>query len=111
MKNICQTENLDESVVSCFRVQSCSRTRLDPEQHPSIGTRRQLPTTSLSNQPPASHHDIDSCRLTFARISFAMNHFDHSGHEGMDHGMPGMGGGHDGMDMGGKCSMNMLWYA
>lgn len=40
-----------------------------------------------------------------------MNHFDHSGHEGMDLGMPGMGGGHDGMDMGGKCSMNMLWYA
>ena len=42
-----------------------------------------------------------------------MNHFDHSG---MDHSMPGMGdggmdhgGGHDGMDMGGKCSMNMLW--
>lgn len=31
-----------------------------------------------------------------------------------DHSMPGMehgdhGGGHDGMDMGGKCSMNMLW--
>ena len=31
-----------------------------------------------------------------------------------DHSMPGTehgdhGGGHDGMDMGGKCSMNMLW--
>ena len=40
-----------------------------------------------------------------------MNHFDHSGHEGMDHDMPGMPdhGGHGGMDMGGKCSMNMLW--
>lgn len=38
-----------------------------------------------------------------------MNHFDHSGHEGMDHGMPGMD--HGDMDMGGKCSMNMLWCA
>ncbi|KAL5528288.1 CTR2 [Sanghuangporus sanghuang] len=39
-----------------------------------------------------------------------MNHFDHSGHEGMDHGMPDTDhDGHGGMDMGGKCSMNMLW--
>lgn len=41
-----------------------------------------------------------------------MNHFDHSGHEGMDHGMPDMDhGGHGGMDMSGQCSMNMIWYA
>ena len=39
-----------------------------------------------------------------------MNHFDHSGHEGMDHGMPDMDhGGHGGMDMSGQCAMNMIW--
>ncbi|THH08086.1 hypothetical protein EW145_g2942 [Phellinidium pouzarii] len=39
-----------------------------------------------------------------------MNYLDHSGHDGMDHDMPDMDhGGHGSMDMGAKCSMNMLW--
>ena len=38
-----------------------------------------------------------------------MNHFDHGGHEGMDHSMPGMDHDHGGMDMSGQCAMSMIW--
>ena len=80
-------------------------------------------TDSLRTAPPAalfSHQFSFNDNMLFGpgpTINPSALHYDSPQMLGLEppspfnHGMPDMDHGHGGMDMGGKCAMNMIWYA